>query len=105
MDQELEQVARAICQACKENPDHQGDARGNAYRWQDYIPVAKAAMKAGAVVAAAELAQLRAVADELIAFQTEYAEKAFEPGGMPGNEYYRPKLVMIVDMARVARGL
>lgn len=102
MDQELEQVARAICQACEENPDHQGDARGNACRWQDYIPMAKAAMKA--VAAAAELAQLRAIADELIAFQAEYAEKAFEPGGMPGNEYYRPKLVNIVDMARAARG-
>lgn len=104
MGKTLEQVARAICLGCEENPDHQGDAQGNAYRWQDYILVAKAAMKAGAVAAEAELVQLRAVADELIAFQAEYAEKAFEPDGMPGNEYYRPKLVNIVNMARAARG-
>lgn len=104
MDKTLEKIARAICLGCEENPDHQGDAQGNAHRWQDYIPVAKATMMAGAGAHAAELEQLRAVADELIAFQAEYAEKAFEPGGMPGNEYYRPKLVNIVNMARVARG-
>ena len=42
----LEPVARAICTACDENPDHQGDARGNQYRWQDYIDVAQAAIAA-----------------------------------------------------------
>ena len=42
----LEPVARAICTACGENPDHQGDARGNQYRWQDYIDVAQAAIAA-----------------------------------------------------------
>lgn len=31
-----EAVARAICSACGEDPDHQGDARGNALRCQDY---------------------------------------------------------------------
>lgn len=46
MDKTLECVARAICQACEENPDHKGDAQGNAYRWQDYIPAAIAAMRA-----------------------------------------------------------
>ncbi|NHR04411.1 hypothetical protein HA052_04300 [Chromobacterium haemolyticum] len=51
-----------------------------------------------------ELEQLRVVADELISFQAEYAEKAWEPGGMPGNDYYRPKLVNIVNKARAARG-
>jgi hypothetical protein len=39
-------VARAICAACHENPDHQGDARGNEYRWQDYLDVADAAIAA-----------------------------------------------------------
>lgn len=42
----LEPVARAICTACGENPDHQGDARGKQYRWQDYIDVAQAAIAA-----------------------------------------------------------
>ena len=39
-------VASAICAACHENPEHKGDARGNDYRWQDYLPVADAAIKA-----------------------------------------------------------
>lgn len=39
-------VARAICAACNENPDHRGDARGNAYRWQDYLEAADAAIAA-----------------------------------------------------------
>jgi len=43
---DIEQVARAICMACEENPDHIGDARGNEKRWQDYIPVAEAAIEA-----------------------------------------------------------
>ena len=42
----LEAVARAICVACEENPDHQGDARGNEFRWQDYRDVALAAINA-----------------------------------------------------------
>jgi hypothetical protein len=42
----LERVARAICAACEDNPDHTGDARGNAYRWQDYVDVAQAAIGA-----------------------------------------------------------
>ncbi|PRG18099.1 hypothetical protein [Burkholderia multivorans] len=37
-----EAVARAICSACGEDPDHQGDARGNALRWQDYEHLAVA---------------------------------------------------------------
>ena len=43
---QIERVARAICKACEENPDHPGDARGNQYRWQDYVEVAKAAINA-----------------------------------------------------------
>ena len=39
-------VARAICTACHENPDHKGDAGGNQYRWQDYLDVADAAIAA-----------------------------------------------------------
>lgn len=39
-------VARAICIACEEVPDHAGDARGNAFRWQDYLPAADAAIAA-----------------------------------------------------------
>ena len=39
-------VARAICTACDENPDHVGDARGNEYRWQDYLGAADAAILA-----------------------------------------------------------
>lgn len=41
-----EAVARAICAACHENPDHQGDARGNEFRWQDYLEPADAAIAA-----------------------------------------------------------
>jgi len=39
-----EAVARAICSACHENPDHVGDARGNARRWEDYLDAADAAI-------------------------------------------------------------
>ena len=42
----VEAVARAICVACEENPDSQGDARGNKFRWQDYRDVALAAISA-----------------------------------------------------------
>jgi len=42
----VEAVARAICVACEENPDHQGDARGNEFRWQDYRNPALAAISA-----------------------------------------------------------
>ena len=41
-----EAVARAICVACEENPDHAGDCRGNEKRWQDYLPCADAAVAA-----------------------------------------------------------
>lgn len=36
----VELIARTICIGCEEQPDHQGDARGNDYRWQDYRSVA-----------------------------------------------------------------
>lgn len=39
-----ENLAKVICIACEENPDHSGDASGNAKRWQDYLPVADAAI-------------------------------------------------------------
>jgi hypothetical protein len=41
-----ERVARAICLACDENPEHVGDASGNDKRWQDYLHVADAAIEA-----------------------------------------------------------
>lgn len=37
-------MARAICSACGEKPDHSGDARGNARRWQDYECIAQAVL-------------------------------------------------------------
>lgn len=45
-EKDREAVARAICIACEERPDAQGDARGNEFRWQDYLEVADAAMAA-----------------------------------------------------------
>lgn len=45
-DSRLEPVARAICLAQEENPEHIGDAQGNAFRWQDYLPVAEKAIEA-----------------------------------------------------------
>lgn len=44
----VEAVARAICAACDEDPDHKGDARGNEFRWQDFRDVALAAISATA---------------------------------------------------------
>lgn len=41
-----ERIARAICEACDENPDFRGDCRGNEFRWMDYLPVANAAIDA-----------------------------------------------------------
>lgn len=45
-DMQIERVARAICTACDENPDHSGDCRGNDFRWQDYREAAIAAIRA-----------------------------------------------------------
>ncbi|MGN4154845.1 hypothetical protein ACS0Y3_31255 [Burkholderia gladioli] len=39
-----EAMARAICSACGEKPEHSGDARGNALRWQDYECIAQAVL-------------------------------------------------------------
>lgn len=44
--EEREKVARAICAACFENPEHSGDASGNEKRWQDYLACADAAIAA-----------------------------------------------------------
>ena len=41
----IEAVARAICRASEENPDHSGDCRGNTYRWEDYKGPAVAALE------------------------------------------------------------
>lgn len=41
-----EDVARAICKACEENPESLGDAHGNEKRWQDYLVCADAAIAA-----------------------------------------------------------
>src|SRR5690606_17844424 len=57
----VEAVARAICVACEENPDHQGDARGNEFRWQDYRDTALAAINA---LTAAQQQGKPAVVDE-----------------------------------------
>jgi hypothetical protein len=43
---QINAAAIAICKACGENPDHAGDARGNDYRWQDYIEIAEAGLTA-----------------------------------------------------------
>lgn len=59
----VERVARAICSACEENPDHQGDARGNAFRWQDYVVAARAALAAQAPQAALTDDAVKAIAD------------------------------------------
>lgn len=45
-DENRDRVARAICVACDENPDHAGDCRGNEFRWQDYRVIAQAAIDA-----------------------------------------------------------
>jgi hypothetical protein len=42
-------VARAICESCNEDPDHNGDARGNTYRWMDYAECADVAIREVAV--------------------------------------------------------
>lgn len=42
----LESVARAICLGCEEDPEHIGDACGNKKRWEDYLPIARAAIAA-----------------------------------------------------------
>ncbi|NIE81828.1 MULTISPECIES: hypothetical protein [unclassified Burkholderia] len=39
-----EAVARAICSACGEKPEHIGDARGSAFRWQEYECLAQAVL-------------------------------------------------------------
>jgi hypothetical protein len=43
---QIKAAAIAICQACGENPHHTGDARGNNYRWQDYLEIAEAGLTA-----------------------------------------------------------
>lgn len=45
-DKTREAVARAICTACEDNPDVTGDARGNEFRWHDYLDAADAALSA-----------------------------------------------------------
>ncbi|MMZ68637.1 hypothetical protein D1872_313460 [compost metagenome] len=42
----LRAIAVALCVRCGERPEHLGDARGNQYRWQDYVPVAETVVKA-----------------------------------------------------------
>lgn len=43
---QINAAAKAICIACKENPDHVGDSRSNEFRWQDYTSIAEAGLKA-----------------------------------------------------------
>jgi len=41
-----EAVARAICKACDDEPDWDGEFSDNQYRWQDYLEAAEAAIYA-----------------------------------------------------------
>ena len=67
----LERTARAICAACGERPDAQGDCRGNDKRWQDYIEPAKAAIEAlsggGVLVRLERIEEYEDVHPELLA--------------------------------------
>lgn len=40
-----EEIARCICSGCGESPENRGDARGNEYRWQDYLGSAAAVIE------------------------------------------------------------
>lgn len=46
MGETIDAVAIAICEACGDKPTHIGDAGGNAFRWQDYRPIAEKALAA-----------------------------------------------------------
>lgn len=46
MNDTTDAVAIAICEACGDKPSHVGDAGGNAFRWQDYRPIAEKAIAA-----------------------------------------------------------
>ena len=88
----VEAVARAICVACEENPDRQGDARGNEFRWQDYRDTALAAISA--FTAAQQPAEQRA---EIEALRAE-VERLRDDGASavrwaPGPAYWSEVLV------------
>lgn len=44
MSETIDAVAIVICEACGDKPTHVGDAGGNAFRWQDYRPIAEQAI-------------------------------------------------------------
>lgn len=69
-----EAIARAICLACEENPDHRGDARGNDWRWQDYLGAADAAIAAGATPAPAPAVPARQAISQLFAIAADLAQ-------------------------------
>ncbi|MCC5091266.1 hypothetical protein [Xanthomonas campestris] len=80
-EKQLEAVARAVCLACEEVPDHAGDAQGNARRWQDYLPCADAAIAAltsqwqgkqeiDVVPSAAAVVQVAVAADSIAGMRT-----------------------------------
>lgn len=79
---EREAVARAICSACDETPEHKGDAQGNAYRWQDYLPAADAAIGAWqrgqSAPAGAHLDEIAEV-ERILLDDAEYQAKAKHP--------------------------
>lgn len=86
----LEPVARAICTECGENPDHQNDARGNQYHWQNYIDLAQAAIAAVEPIPAEQITDhIRGMdadmLEDLCAFSFErgvrWAEKQHGIGG------------------------
>lgn len=72
----VETIARAICMACDENPNHKGDARGNDFRWQDYRAPA--------------LAAINALAGEMTALVEALERIASWPDG--GNQYGQSRI-------------
>lgn len=78
-----DQIAIAVCESCEENPYHNGDTRGNDYRWQDYLVCAEAVIKAiessGYKIVPIEPTEdmLRAMTDPFVAINGD-SRKAFE---------------------------
>lgn len=59
MSEIIDAVAIVICEACGDRPSHVGDAGGNAFRWQDYRPIAEKSIAAICAAKDREIADLR----------------------------------------------
>lgn len=59
MRETTDAVAIVICEACGDRPSNVGDVGGNAFRWQDYRPIAEKAIAATDAAKDAEIAELR----------------------------------------------